>query len=207
MERPQLLYAIYTGFLALLLAAIVATPYLALSTGEEPGWLYEAFSITCHQKLSRSLCLFNEGGFFVADCTPQNGTPVRGDNRIVLATVDGAAGYKFPVCARDLGLYLAMLLGALAYPAFRRLDDRAMLPPAFLVLSIVPFGLDGTLQLASGIFPDILGVYESTNLTRFATGFLAGFVASWFVIPIINSMFGEQGKPPQAAGKKGAKQG
>jgi uncharacterized membrane protein len=46
-------------------------------------------------------------------------------------------------------------------------------------------------QLLADLGISILGFpYESTNFLRLLTGGVAGFVASFYVIPILNRMFG-----------------
>jgi len=144
--------------------------------------------------MSRSLCVFNDGGaYWISDCTPQNGTYVTDrDDRLTLKTENGTAiGYKMPACARDFGIYGAMLLAALAYPFLRKLDDRTVLPAAYLLLALVPMGLDGGIQLASdlGWAPF---AYESTNLIRLLTGAIAGGAASFYAIPLLIGMLSRE---------------
>ncbi|MFH1394486.1 MAG: DUF2085 domain-containing protein [Candidatus Micrarchaeota archaeon] len=185
------------------MAGIVITPHIAHSSEEDSQWLYDAFSMTCHQKLSRSLCLFSGDGYFIADCTEQAGEKVGQDNDIIRAEVNGKVGYKLAVCARDVGLYLFLLIGALAYPFFRKLNSDEVPAPIWLVLAIVPFALDGTIQLFSSIAPGLVGFYESSNMIRLSTGALAGFVASFYVLPVLNSMFSQMKKPQKKETKKG----
>jgi uncharacterized membrane protein len=185
MERGRLAYAGYVIFFVVLVGSVFAVPFLAFSS--DMGAAYQAFSYTCHQKLSRSLCLFGgPDGYWIADCTAQEGAFVTGseDRTAVKVVADSVTGYKMPVCSRDVGLYGAMLLGGLIYPFVRRLEDGAMYPAIFLVLAIVPLGIDGSLQLVSelGVLPFI---YESTNLMRVATGAIAGFVAAFYAIPVL----------------------
>jgi len=185
MERHHLAYAAYIIMLLALVGAIVLTPFLAFT--HDVGVSYDAFGPTCHQKLSRSLCVFSDGGgYWVADCTPQEGEYVTSseDKEAIEVRNDSVQGFKMPVCARDIGLYGAMLLGGLAYPLLRRLDDVSVYPAIYLVLAIVPLAIDGGGQLVSeiGILPF---VYESSNLMRLLTGGIAGFAASFYALPLI----------------------
>ncbi len=190
MERPKIIYGIYVGLLLVFLILIAITPFLALSDLPLAKSLYGGFAFTCHQKISRSLCLFEGKGLSIRDCTPQNGTFVSNDGVILSEVRNGVTGFKFPVCARDIGIYLAMLLGAFAYPLFFKLEDKKILPPSILIAALIPIGIDGTIQLLSDIGINLLGFpYESTNLIRLLTGGLAGFVASFYIIPILNRMF------------------
>jgi uncharacterized membrane protein len=191
MERPKIIYCAYVALLLLFTGLIAFTPYIAFSDMPLAKSLYSAFEPTCHQKISRSLCLFGNGSFPVGDCTPQNGAYVGNDRANLSAVENGALGYKFPVCSRDIGIYLAMLLGALAYPLAFKIEEKKILPAIILIAAMVPIGIDGTVQLLSDMGIYLLGFpYESTNLVRLLTGGLAGFVASFYVIPILNRMFG-----------------
>jgi uncharacterized membrane protein len=200
MPREHAIYLIYLLLLAVLMGLIIATPLLSF-TGDMSGY-YKAFSVTCHQKISRSTCLFSDGrAYWLSDCTPQSGTYITDENdrEQVKVESDGTVGYKLPVCARDVGIYGAMLFGALAYPLVRKLEERRVYPAIYLVLAIVPLALDGSVQLASdmGLLPF---AYESTNAIRLLTGAIAGFAASFYAIPILINMFSEERKAPEKAG-------
>lgn len=199
MKREYWLFGTYIAILLLLNGLIFITPVIAHSSEKDSIVFYEAFSLTCHQKLSRSLCFFEDNS--VSDCTRQGKGYVPADQKLLGIEKNGIMGYKFPVCSRDIGLYLGMLVGALAYPLFWKIESRRMLPAIVLIIGAAPFALDGTLQLVTSIFPGIIGNYESTNAIRMATGMIAGGVASVFVIPILNIMFGTRRKKARAAGK------
>jgi uncharacterized membrane protein len=200
MDGPRLAYAAYMLFFLLLCGSAIVVPLMAFNG--DAGWAYDAFAPTCHQKLSRSLCLFHgpEGGpYWIADCTPQDGRYVGGfgdHEEVGIVNGEGATGYKMPYCSRDFGIYGAMLLAGLAYPFVRRLDERALYPAAWLLLAIVPIAIDGGLQIATEIdkplfHADLLPFdYESTNAVRLATGAIAGFASSFYAIPILANLFG-----------------
>jgi uncharacterized membrane protein len=188
MERPQIIFGVYVGLLFIFLLLVAITPYIAFTDKGSATNLYTAFGPTCHQKLSRSLCLFENGG--INDCTNQSGAYVANDRALISNVKDGILGFKFPVCARDIGIYGVMFVGALAYPFVFKLDEKKFLPPIILVLAIIPIALDGGIQFLSDIGINLIGDYESTNLIRLVTGGIAGFAASFFVIPILNRMFG-----------------
>ncbi len=185
MSRAKLVYAGYMLFFIVFVGLILVTPLLAFD--HDVDTLYSVFSTTCHQKLSRSLCLFSgSGGYWIADCTTQTGEFVteRIDRALTRVESEEGVGYKMPVCARDLGLYGAMLLGGIAYPLARRLEDKGLYPAIFLVIALIPIGLDGGVQLISetGLLPF---VYESTNTIRLITGAIAGFAAAFYAIPLL----------------------
>lgn len=190
MKSEQMVYLVYVVFFLLLVGTVFMVPILAFH--QDMDWAYNAYGYTCHQKISRSICIFNNtNGFQLGDCTPQIGNFI--DSKIDKTTTgignQSEFGYKIPVCARDVGIYGSMLLGAIAYPFVRKLEDRKVYPAIFLVLAIVPLGIDGSVQLLSelGFLPFI---YESTNMIRLATGFVAGFASSFYAIPILMNMFG-----------------
>ena len=77
---------------------------------------------------------------------------------------------QMPFCARDVAIYTFMAIGiALSvFPMMPSYDRINNLRWQWLVLALIPIGIDGTGQL--------LGYWESTNLMRFLTGGLCGLV-------------------------------
>ncbi len=204
MEKATFIYLVYMVFFALLVGAIFITPFLAFS--RDMDGVYTAFSYTCHQKMSRSICLFSEGKtYWLGDCLPQSGQFINDptDRIATSVRIGDITGYKMPVCSRDVGLYLAMLIGGVVYPLVFGLENRKVFPAIFLVVAIVPLGLDGTIQLLSelGMLPF---VYESTNMIRLATGAIAGFAAAFYAIPILMNLVCNPPEPARKAsgGKK-----
>lgn len=96
-------------------------------------------------------------------------------------------GERMGVCARCLGFYGGLLMGSLAYPlTWREKDGRgrnnAVYPPAWLLLAAaVPLTVDGGTQL--------LGLRESSNVLRLATGLLLGSAVPHYLIPAFNDIF------------------
>ena len=70
---------------------------------------------------------------------------------------------QMPFCTRDVGIFVGLALGFI-FAIGRKIE----LTLPLVILSLVPIGLDGTIQL----FTD----YESTNIKRIVTGMIAGFV-------------------------------
>ncbi|MBI5223224.1 DUF2085 domain-containing protein [Candidatus Micrarchaeota archaeon] len=196
MDRATAVYLAYVGFFVILMGIIFAIPYLAFNNDVNSA--YNAFSYACHQKISRSQCIFQYSqiergtllGYSLEDCTSQEGKFIESQSdrtQIKIVMSDGIGtkiGYKLPVCARDIGIYGGMLIGAIVYLGVRKIKNEKLWPPIFLVLSMVPMGIDGTTQLISelGLLPF---VYESTNMIRLATGLIAGIIASFYAIPIL----------------------
>ena len=88
-------------------------------------------------------------------------------------------GHKMGVCARCFGIYTGVLFGMLIYPLVRRLDNFKTPNRWYLILALIPIGIDGTTQL--------LGLRESFNELRFITGFIGGFVALFYILPVFLS--------------------
>ena len=202
-------YKAYMLITALVAVWIISTPILAHAGNDIYPTLYKIGEPICHQKISRSFCLFNDagknnaGGWSVGDCTPQDGT-MRDDLRSEVCadgrgkiwkiedcsalTAGGASdgsvariGYKFPVSARDIVIYLGAFVGGIALFALKRHDKKEIPPAIWLILAIVPLGIDGTGQL--------LGFWESTNLIRAITGGIVGIAIAVYMIPMLNRIF------------------
>ncbi len=113
-----------------------------------------------------------------------------------------AFGAQMPVCARDVGIYGGMLLGALAFPFVFGMRSTKLLPLWIFIGTMIPIGIDGGVQLVSGYFPlPLIGVYESTNPLRLATGLLMGIVMSLYAIPLLNGVW--QGYMKERGSKEG----
>lgn len=72
---------------------------------------------------------------------------------------------QMPFCVRDLGIFIGVAAG-FGVASFYRYK----INPVFVLLGLVPIGIDGGLQALTS--------YESDNLLRMATGLVAGFVLS-----------------------------
>lgn len=78
-----------------------------------------------------------------------------------------------PVCARCIGIYGGAFLSAvmsLVRPRAGAGGSHAILP----ILAILPVAIDGATQA--------LGMRESTNLLRVATGAFAGVLLTWWIV-------------------------
>lgn len=170
--------AIFNSVIALFLAATFATPLLDIAGWHGPAdAFYYAFSYTCHQLPTRSFFIGGRATVYPAEeiltITGANSAmdlyhqPLR----------DPVFGYEIPICQRDLAIYVSMLMAGLAFALVR---DR--LPPldwrAYLVL-IAPMAIDGSGQL--------LGLWESSWLSRVITGTLFGAASIWLVYPRIEA--------------------
>ncbi len=156
-------------------ALILATPFLLIEKSPLAQPMYSGFSYTCHQLNSRSLCIYPEAGSAVKDCTE---SPALSPAKTNMVTLGGEIGYKIPVCARDIGIYFAMLAGLAVLPFVRKVENEKIPDKWLLVLALIPIAIDGTGQL--------LGFWESTNAIRLWTGAVAGFALPFYVVPMAN---------------------
>jgi len=182
----------YIFFVLLMLVfngLILFTPYLAMQQDPVSDSLYAVFAPTCHQLTSRSLCLFEDeqATLSISDC---HKTSEFSGSRANTVEYEEKTGYKFPVCSRDMAIYLAMLAGLLILPFVWKMDYDDWPNKWILVAAAVPVGIDGGLQ--------IIGFYESTNFLRIITGVIIGIVLPFYILPILNSLylsiFGKKGK-------------
>ena len=82
---------------------------------------------------------------------------------------------QMPFCARDVGIFAGLAIG-FTYALGRRIE----LTLPLILLSLVPIGIDGTVQLLTD--------YESTNIKRVVTGLIAGGVTGIALKIIANSL-------------------
>ena len=83
-------------------------------------------------------------------------------------------GYQMPVCTRCFAIYFAFFIGCLVFQigGFKR---NKIISRWWFLVFILPMAIDGTTQL--------FRLRESNNYLRFLTGFLAGVIVPFYVIP------------------------
>ncbi len=86
-------------------------------------------------------------------------------------------GHQFGVCSRCFGVYFGLVIGLLAYPLFRSIDDFQPLPRVWLFLSMIPMAIDWSL----GFFD----VWENNHVSRVSTGLILGIACSVFIVPAL----------------------
>lgn len=202
-------FSVYTIVLTLLLIWTFFTPVLAFTDSPQTQTAYDVGVYLCHQKISRSICIFKTlDSYYIGDCTKQNGQYVEGDNRIIKAVDEkGNIGFKLPICSRDIGIYLAMLIGGLYCYKTRKIDSKDIPPSIWLVLALIPLGIDGTTQLLSnfGISLPFIGFYESTNLVRLITGLISGIALPFYIFPLVNA-YSRKAEEPKKKSESNAEQ-
>lgn len=122
------------------------------------------------------------------------------------------AGFPMAVCGRCLGIYAGFLAGLIANPWVERFSPRRdvgsrphryRLPRPLVFLA---FSLPIALDFAAGL----IGLWDSTNTVRFATGALWGGLLPFYFLPGVLGLFArraERGPRPAEAGldNRGAK--
>ena len=171
--------------------------------------LYKAYSLVCHQLGYRSFYLFGEQAFYpraaagVAGVLTYNQATGIGEGNSANELISARAyvgneqlGYKVALCERDVAIYGGILLFGLLFSL-----TGLRLPPIpwyiWLLIGIVPIGLDGFSQLFSQPPISFLPYRESTPTLRVLTGFLFGFTTAWFGYPVVEESMREMRKSYQ----------
>lgn len=182
------------GFLlgsGVFIALPLAAPLLA-ATGHDraSSAIYVAYRITCHQLPQRS--------WFIGGTAPAYdwatiraivGAPENGELLLYHRPIrDPVLGYQVAFCQRDSATYLTLFLTAVAYGLVRRRHAVKALSLRLYALALVPIGVDGLLQL--------VGVHESTPLSRTLTGALFGVATGLLVLPQLDEGMREVSDEP-----------
>jgi uncharacterized membrane protein len=164
--------------------------------------IYSVYGRLCHQLAYRSWFLLGEQTAYPRDLADVDGLITYGeatgldpfDAESAIAFVGNEViGYKIAFCQRDVGIYTGILLFGIIFAITkRRLPGLPI--AAWLILGIVPIGLDGVSQLISQLPWDILPIRESTPLLRSITGGLFGFTTAWFGYPIVEEAMSDTRK-------------
>ena len=198
-------YVAYTLLALLLVGAVVLAPLAALNKWDSVAkWLYNGGKVLGHQWIYRAYCIFDDGGSLkIEDCIPHGKENVAyikteytesskewdgmfkysrtqiGRNRAERVERDGMVGYKFLVCARNTAIFVGLLVAGVTLLMLP--GKRHALPNlALLIVGLIPMGIDGTGQL--------IGLWESTNLSRMITGLIAGFALGYFIAVMLNDI-------------------
>ena len=201
----------YLAVINVILILYVGLPFLAPAF-KQIGWnvpaeaIYKIYSPLCHQWAFRSWFLFGEQAYYpheaagiegVTSFEEATGISDQTDpSRLAAREYEGAPllGYKVALCERDIAIWGALALFGLFYAATgRRLPKLHWI--LWILLGIVPAGLDGFSQLLSQIpvtfIQDLLPYRESTPFLRSLTGFLFGISTAWFMFPLMEESMAE----------------
>jgi uncharacterized membrane protein len=155
--------------------------------------IYSLYGTTCHQLAFRSWFLFGDQNAYpraaagVASMTTYEQATGNHPEDLVTARSfigDPATGYKVALCQRDMAIYGSILLFGLIFVASGK-AIRGLPWYIWILLALVPIGLDGVGQLLSQPPFNLIPYRESTPFLRTLTGFLFGFTTAWFAYPIV----------------------
>jgi len=197
----------YLAFFNLLIGIYLGLSFLApvlqkIGAKGPANILYTGYSVVCHQLAYRSWFLFGEQPAYptasaglkewntyeaMTGLDPETATGLwdargfRGNEQM---------GYKVALCERDVAIYAAMLLFGLIFAFLRGRYPHIRPIPWFIwvLLGMVPIGLDGGTQLLSQFFPQVhklIPYRESTPFLRTLTGALFGIFTAWFGYPYV----------------------
>lgn len=91
--------------------------------------------------------------------------------------------YSFAVCSRCFTIYTGFFAGIIFYPFKYRLNNISVPSLYILCLFLIPLVSDVMLERA--------GILANTFLTRSVTGFFAGFILPFYLIPGFIRFFNE----------------
>lgn len=161
------------------------------------GWtgpanaIYTVTGPMCHQLSFRSWFLFGEKAVYPRqeyverfDLDNDNWNELYWHARDFRG--DETLGYKTAFCQRDIATYGAMVLAGLAYAVLRKRGLGAMPLWLFILIGIIPIGLDGGSQFLSLIIPGF-PYRESVWQLRTITGALFGLSILWLAYPHVQA--------------------
>ncbi len=204
----------YLLVLNLFIFIYIGLPFLAPTLmeigAETPARaIYTIYKPMCHQFGFRSFFLFGEQAFYPLAEANISGVKTfeqiskipNLDNPYSISRYqareyigDETVGYKIALCERDTAIYLAILLFGIVFAVTGR-RFISLHWTLWLLLAIVPIGLDGFSQLFSQFnwawLASLVPYRESTPYLRVLTGGLFGFMTAWFAYPNIEDSMNE----------------
>lgn len=185
---------VFNAFVFLYVGLAFLAPVLQKNDIRTPAQLiYTVYGRLCHQLSFRSWFLFGEQIAYprlsagVSHLIPYG--EATGFDPANLETAhrfigNATVGYKLALCQRDIAIYGSILIfGAIFSITKKKIKSLPLW--AWILVGMVPLGLDGISQLFSQIPLGILPYRESTPLLRTITGALFGFTTAWFGYPIV----------------------
>lgn len=207
-------WTVAIGLMALLYAGVPFLAPVAMHFGQTgiADAIYTVYSPVCHQFAFRSWFLFGQ-----QDAYPRALAGVPGEtfeqaakadpffNNVDVTTLstplvyaakafkgNDQMGWKVAFCERDVAIYLSIALAGFLYAILMALKIKVPYLPfwAYVLIAIVPIGLDGFSQLFAnppfnGFGLAFYPIRESTPFLRTLTGALFGLGNAWLVFPYI----------------------
>jgi uncharacterized membrane protein len=208
-SRHYMLVFNFVVFIYLGLAFLAPT---LMKTGNPgiAGLLYKGYGFVCHQLAYRSFFLFGEQPYYPRQAAGLSGVMTFSeatgmDESNTARAIFGArnyvgdeqVGYKVALCERDIAIYAGILIFGLLF-SLSGMRLRSIPWYVWLLLAIVPIGLDGFSQLLSQPPLGFIPYRESTPFLRVLTGFLFGFVTAWFAYPMVEESMADTRKLAEA---------
>lgn len=193
----------YLAIFNVLVLLYVGLPFLApvfMQAGlvTPANLIYRGYGLLCHQLSYRSFFVFGEQIVYPRTAAGMDelltfgeatGMGEGNDPGDVFAARnylgDERVGYKVALCQRDVAIWGGMLIFGLLFGiSGKRIPGLKWY--LWILIALVPVGLDGLSQLISQPPLGWLPYRESTPLLRLITGFLFGFVTAWFAYPLVD---------------------
>jgi uncharacterized membrane protein len=187
--------AIIVGILLVYALLPFAAPVLKKAGADSLAQLiYQPYKLVCHTFAYRSFFLFGEqlayqrgeGEGEFERATGINPMTALGQLQAREFQGNEQVGYKVALCQRDVAIYLSIAANGMLFAAVRR-RPRPIPWLLFILIGIVPIGLDGMSQLLSQPPLQLLPFRESTWFFRVLTGALFGLSVAWLVFPLIEA--------------------
>ena len=198
----------YLALFNLFVLFYLAMPFLAptfMKVGfETPARIiYKVYSGMCHQWAFRSFFLFGEQAVYPREAAQVNGLLTfsqatgLGESSTAQDLIaarefvgNEVVGYKIALCERDITIWAGLLLFGLVFGLTgRRLPSLPWY--LWILIGIIPIGLDGVSQLLSQPPFSFYAFRESTPFLRSLTGALFGFTTAWFGYPMTEEAMAE----------------
>jgi uncharacterized membrane protein len=194
----------YLLLMNLVVLLYVGLPFLApvfMRVGAElpAAAIYRVYGLTCHQLAFRSWFMFGDQAVYPRAAAGEEGLVPFGqasgiDEEDVIASRafigNQQMGFKVALCERDVSIYGAIALFGLVFALTRR--QIPGLPwYLWILIGIVPIGIDGISQLISQPPFELIPYRESTTALRVMTGGLFGLATAWFAYPMVEETMAE----------------
>jgi uncharacterized membrane protein/glutaredoxin len=197
------LWLVFALFLVYVGLPVLAPALMKANLQTPARVIYTAYSPLCHQLGFRSIYLFGPQVFYPRAAAGIDGmasfedvTGIPQDDLWAARQYLGSeeVGYKTALCARDVAIYAAIVGFIVIYGVTGR-RIKPLHWTLWLLLGIVPIGLDGFSQLFSQVgipgINELIPYRESTPFLRTFTGALFGFMTAWFGLPYVEESMQE----------------
>jgi len=189
-----------------ILIAFMAPVFMRVGLVFPANVIYRGYRVVCHQLAYRSFFIFGEqvvypraaagltGLITFHDATGIGESNISEDILAAQKYIgDNNIGYKVALCQRDIAIYTGILLFGLLFSVTgRRMPSLVWF--LWILIGLVPIGVDGVSQLISQPPFNFLPYRETTPFLRILTGFLFGFATAWFGYPLLEESMADTRK-------------